>query len=90
MQNHLSYNDRSFENNVFLKDYNDEIHFDVNQYLSLVKKSDEAFEYIVNYFRNYDEPTLIMMFGDHQPNLVENYPEVFDFLNAHRLSLLLI
>ena len=77
MQNHLSYNDRSFENNVFLKDYNDEIHFDVNQYLSLVKKSDEAFEYIVNYFRNYDEPTLIMMFGDHQPNLVENYPEVF-------------
>ena len=77
MQNHLSYNDRSFENNVYLKDYNDESHFDINQYLSLVKKSDEAFEYIVNYFKNYDEPTIIMMFGDHQPNLVENYPEVF-------------
>ena len=77
MQNHLSYNDRSFENNVYLKDYNDEAHFEVNQYLSLVKKSDEAFEYIVNYFKKYDEPTIIMMFGDHQPNLVENYPEVF-------------
>ena len=77
MQNHLSYNDRSFINNVYLKDFNDEEHFDVNQYLSLVKKSDEAFEYIVNYFKNYKEPTIIMMFGDHQPNLVENFPEVF-------------
>lgn len=77
MQNHLSYNDRSFINNVYLKDFNDEEHFDVNQYLSLVKKSDEAFKYIVNYFKNYKEPTIIMMFGDHQPNLVENYPDVF-------------
>ena len=77
MQNHLSYNDRNFKNNVYLKDFNDEEHFDVNQYLSLVKKSDEAFEYIVNYFKNYKEPTIIMMFGDHQPNLVENYPDVF-------------
>lgn len=77
MQNHLSYNDRSFKNNVYLKDFNDDEHFDVNQYLSLVKKSDEAFEYIVNYFKNYREPTIIMMFGDHQPNLVENYPDVF-------------
>ena len=77
MQNHLSYNDRSFENNVYLKDFNDEEHFDVNQYLSLVKKSDEAFEYLVNYFKKYEEPTIIMMFGDHQPNLVENYPEIF-------------
>ena len=77
MQNHLSYSDKNFENNIYLKDYNDEEHFNVNQYFSSVKKSDEAFEYIVNYFKNYDEPTIIMMFGDHQPNLVENYPEVF-------------
>lgn len=77
MQNHLSYNDRNFKNNIYLINFNDEEHFDVNQYLSLVKKSDEAFEYIVNYFKNYKEPTIIMMFGDHQPNLVENYPEVF-------------
>ena len=45
--------------------------------MSLVKKSDEAFEYLVNYFKKYEEPTIIMMFGDHQPNLVENYPEIF-------------
>ena len=77
IQNHLSYNDSNFKNNIYLKDFNDENHFEVNQYLSLVKKSDEAFEYIVNYFKNYDEPTIIMMFGDHQPNLVENYPDVF-------------
>ena len=77
MQNHMSYNDGDFENNVYLKDFNDEKHFEINQYLSSVKKSDEAFEYIVNYFKKYDEPTIIMMFGDHQPNLVDNYPEIF-------------
>ena len=77
MQNHLPYNDKNFENNVYIKGYNDEKLFDVNQYLSLVKKSDEAFEKIVTSFTEYAEPTIIMMFGDHQPNLVENYPEVF-------------
>lgn len=78
MQNHLSYNDRSFKNSVFLNDYEKEEYFELNQYLSLVKLSDEAFEYIVKYFENYNEPTIIMMFGDHQPNLVENYPEIFE------------
>ncbi len=37
-------------------------------YMSLVKRSDEAFENLVNYFSNVDEDTVILMFGDHQPN----------------------
>lgn len=37
------------------------------QYLSLIKRSDEAFEQLVEYFKNQSEPTIIMMFGDHQP-----------------------
>lgn len=39
----------------------------IDMYLSLMKKSDEAFENLVNYFKDYDEPTIILMFGDHQP-----------------------
>ncbi len=37
-------------------------------YLSLLRESDRAFEYLVEYFKNVDEPTIILMFGDHQPN----------------------
>lgn len=37
-------------------------------YLSLVKESDRAFEELTNYFKNVDEDTIIVMFGDHQPN----------------------
>ncbi len=41
-------------------------------YANLVKASDEAFEKLVNYFSKQDDPTVIIMFGDHQPNLGEN------------------
>lgn len=39
------------------------------EYLSLVKKTDEAFEMLVNYFDRVDHKTVILMFGDHQPGL---------------------
>lgn len=37
------------------------------QYLSLIKKSDEAFESLIHYFSGQDEKTIVVMFGDHQP-----------------------
>lgn len=37
-----------------------------DRYLSLMKKSDEVFEYLVSYFEAVEEPTMIVMFGDHQ------------------------
>ncbi len=40
----------------------------VNTYLSLIHKSDEAFGDLVKYFEAQDEPTVILMFGDHQPH----------------------
>ena len=46
---------------------------DVNQYLTLAKKSDEAFEELVNYFKKVKEPTVIVMFGDHQPPLTNEF-----------------
>lgn len=46
---------------------------DVNQYLTLAKKSDEAFELLIKYFEKVDEPTVIVMFGDHQPPLTNEF-----------------
>ena len=34
--------------------------------LSLMKKSDDAFAYLLEYFSQVEEPTMIVMFGDHQ------------------------
>lgn len=51
---------------------------EAEQYLNLIKESDLAFEKLVNYF-NGKEPTIIVMFGDHQPK-VEN--EFYDELKS--------
>lgn len=77
MQNHSPYNSDKFSNNVYLNDFNKEDYSEINQYLSLIKLSDSAFEYLVNYFSNVEEKTIILMFGDHQPGFVNSYPEVF-------------
>ncbi len=39
----------------------------VNEYLSLVKISDEAFAELIGYFAGQEEKVIICMFGDHQP-----------------------
>ena len=42
---------------------------DVEEYLSTVHVSDQAFQKLVEYFRQEEEPTVIVMFGDHWPRL---------------------
>ena len=44
-----------------------------NQYLSLVYESDKAFKELVEYFEAQDEPTVICMFGDHQPSIEDDF-----------------
>ena len=43
------------------------------QYLTLANKSDEAFQMLVDYFSEYEEPTIILMFGDHQPSVEQEF-----------------
>lgn len=42
---------------------------ETEQYLNLIKLSDTALEYLINYFKQVEEPTVILMFGDHQPGI---------------------
>ena len=46
-----------------------------NDYASLLKKTDDAFADLIDYFSNVKEPTLIVMYGDHQPNLFDDFYE---------------
>ncbi|MBR0085595.1 MAG: LTA synthase family protein [Lachnospiraceae bacterium] len=59
------------------------------RYLSLIKISDGQFKDLITYFENsFDEPVVVMMFGDHQPNndIVEPV-QTLNGLDASDLSL---
>lgn len=43
------------------------------QFLNLIKLSDEALEQLINYYSNIDEETVIVLFGDHQPKVDDDF-----------------
>ncbi len=73
IQNHGGYlTNTNWEEPVYVKDsYYDE----AKEFLSATKVSDDAFKYLIDYFKNEDEPTLICMFGDHFPSIEEEFYE---------------
>lgn len=70
MQNHGSYTDENFQNTILA---GNGLYPKLNQYLSLIKLADEALEYLINYFSEQDEPTIILLFGDHQPYVEDEF-----------------
>ena len=76
MQNHGSYDSayENFDQKIKLTS-TDEYYPAANRYLSLIYESDQAFKELVEYFSNVDEPTIICMFGDHQPNIETEFVE---------------
>ena len=42
---------------------------EARQFLNLMKESDLALEKLIGYFSEVEEPTVIILFGDHQPHL---------------------
>ena len=72
MQNHGGYDGKRGYVDTKIKITSDNLSSDeAEQYINLAKMSDDAFKMLVSYFQTVDEPTLIVMFGDHQPP-VEN------------------
>lgn len=50
---------------------------EINQYLTVAAESDKAFAELIDYFTHYDEDTIILLFGDHQPALDIPYTSRF-------------
>ena len=74
MQNHGGYTESEsagYQPEVSLE--YDENYPLAEMYLSLAKKSDEAFGELIDHFENIEEPTMIVMFGDHWPNLENGF-----------------
>ncbi len=58
-----------------------------NQYLSLIKRTDSAFKELLDYFSKVKEPTVICMFGDHQPSVENEFiAEVMGVKNLNALT----
>ena len=67
VQNHGGYDTPDYESTVHLKGM-DRAYPAVEQYLSLIRETDDAIRELVEYFAAVDEPVIIVFFGDHQPN----------------------
>ena len=67
MQNHGGYTDLydNFTPEIQVEGVNSTA---VSQYLSLIRLSDASLEKLIQYFSGVDEKTIVVFFGDHQPN----------------------
>ena len=70
MQNHGGYtiSAQNFEENIYATNVS-KTYPKANKYLSLIKYTDDAFKGLIEYFSKVKEPTVICMFGDHQPSI---------------------
>ena len=64
VQNHLPYESSEGTQIKFVED-NEEL----NAYLNFASESDNALKELIEFIKSYDENTVVLFFGDHQPNL---------------------
>lgn len=70
MQNHGGYGERTdyiLDEPVHVTNFT--VGIGVDEYLSSLKEADTAVETLIDYFSTVEEPTIIVFFGDHQPQL---------------------
>ena len=72
IQNHGSYTVEDYPAEVTLTDEPGKYPM-AEQYLTLANKTDESFQMLVDYFSQQEEPTIILMFGDHQPSVEQEF-----------------
>ena len=74
MQNHGSYDGSLEETGDAVRLKGDlEGSSKAEQYLNMVKMSDKALKHLIRYFEDVDEPTVIVFFGDHLPDLDDSF-----------------
>lgn len=77
MQNHSGYmySYSNFDQEVYLTGEMEGKYPKVDQYLSLIKRSDDALRELIDYYSQVEEPTIICIFGDHQPSVEQEFYE---------------
>ena len=85
MQNHGGFEVEGLEPTVHVTELNGESckgqYPKADQYLTLIRMSDEALRYFLEELEQFEEPTMVVMFGDHQPSVETHF---FDALYGMR------
>lgn len=87
MQNHGGYETGFYKDDVISIPGYEGRYKDVEEYLTLVKQSDEALDVLIDYFSKCEEPTIVAVFGDHQPLIKDPYYEDATGLESSQWSL---
>ena len=77
MQNHSSYAQgwNNLSKTITLPEEQRSADTTAEQYLSLIKASDDALRELIEHYQQSEEPTMIVFFGDHQPPLKNAFYE---------------
>ena len=85
IQNHGGYDEEDYPTTVQVEQAPGK-YPQTEQYLSLTKKSDEALEYLIDYFSQQEDPVVILFFGDHWPNLEPEFLSLLLGQDSENLS----
>ncbi|WP_195269659.1 LTA synthase family protein [Eubacterium sp. 1001713B170207_170306_E7] len=75
IQNHAGYQLNADDLEPVLLEGMEGSYPETEQYLSLMRDSDAAFKNLIDYFSGQEEPTLVVMFGDHQAYIEQAFYE---------------
>ena len=80
-----TYTGNDFTETVSLEGYENN-YPDVEQYLSLLRETDKAVEYLLTYFSKIEDDVVIVFFGDHQPSLGDSFYREIEGSSADSLD----
>ena len=88
MQNHGGYemNDGKYDQVHAINDYG-EYNDQINEYLTCIRLSDEAFFNLISYYSRVKSPVLICMVGDHCPSFLLNLEEYYSISDRVEIAL---
>lgn len=88
MQNHADYSIRWDNQNydIQLESFEGYDFPFAENYFSLLRESDDALEILIEYFRNVNEPTIIVFFGDHLATLDHGFYDLLLDTNINQIT----
>ena len=81
MQNHSGYDTGSIPEDLMpptkVKGLSEEDDFELREFIACINESDKALEKLIGALRDFDEPVVVVMYGDHHPWLSDNLNDLF-------------
>ena len=91
MQNHSGYDTGLLDEDDMIRlDFDGQSDQLIDEYVTVIRHSDEDLEYFVNRLRELDRPVILVFFGDHQPYMTLGYnnnwyPDEDEAVHARRV-----